>query len=230
MAGMLLIAVLGCSSPEPPPGPSTGSLNDGTIVAMGDSLTEGLGVDDADTYPAVLESRLIAQGYRYRVVNAGISGETSSGARSRMRWIMSQAPDIVILETGANDGFRGIDPQLIRQNIREIIEYFMENDVIVVLAGMKIVTNLGLEYTQAFEALYQKLATDFDVIFVPFFLDGVAAETSLNLPDGIHPNAAGYQKIVDHIWPHVLEAIDRHRRMSSDPVNLKRSGENRAMD
>ena len=204
--------IVGCSSPEPPPTESAAVPYEGTIIAMGDSLTEGFGVSEAEAYPALLEAKLLSLGYQYRVINAGISGETSSGAKSRVRWIMSQAPDIVIVETGANDGFRGIDPQLIHQNIGSIVEYFIENGVIVVLAGMKMVTNLGQEYTQAFEALYTDLANRYDVIFIPFFLEGVAAEPVLNQSDGIHPNAAGYRKMVDYITPFVVEAIQRRHK------------------
>ena len=207
--GFVLLSLTGCSSPEPPPAESTEMQYNGTIIAMGDSLTEGLGVTEADTYPALLQAKLQSLGHRYRVINAGISGETSSGAKSRVRWILSQAPDIVIIETGANDGFRGIDPLLVHQNIASIIEQFIDHRVVVVLAGMKMVTNLGQDYTQAFEALYFDLAKEYDVVFIPFFLDGVAADPTFNQSDGIHPNAAGYRKIVDHIMPYVIEAINR---------------------
>ena len=206
------MTILGCSPSEPPPTETTAVQYEGTIIAMGDSLTEGLGVSEIETYPALLEAKLLSLGHQYRVVNAGISGETSSGAKSRVRWIMSQKPDIVIIETGANDGFRGIDPQLIHQNISDIIEHFIENRVIVVLAGMKMVTNLGQNYTRAFEALYAELASEYDVIFIPFFLEGVAADPVLNQSDGIHPNSAGYRKIVDHITPYVIEAIGRQSK------------------
>jgi acyl-CoA thioesterase-1 len=186
-----------------------------TIVAMGDSLTEGLGVVGEKTYPAILEKMLGERGYLCRVVNAGISGETSSGARARLEWVMTLKPDIVILETGANDGLRGLDPRMIRENIRWLVNAFLDRDIIVVLAGMRIVSNMGPEYTQAFAEIYPEIARQTGVLFIPFFLEGVGGEPHLNQADGIHPNAAGYQVIVENIFPYVVTAIQRHRARTS---------------
>ena len=209
---MSLLVVIGCS--EEPPSTAPQALPEkkimGTIVAVGDSLTEGLGVEEEFAYPAVLEKKLQQQGYHYQVVNAGISGETSSGTLSRLKWVLTLKPDIVILVIGANDGFRGIDPGLIKSNIRAILRSLKENKVIVVLAGMQIVQNLGQDYTTAFEQIYPEIAQSEDVIFIPFFLAGVGAERELNQADGIHPTAEGYQVIVDNIFPYVIEAIDVH--------------------
>jgi acyl-CoA thioesterase-1 len=182
-----------------------------TIVAMGNSLTEGLGVAEDEAYPAQLEAQLRARGYAYRVVNAGISGETSSGARARLEWVLTLGPDIVILETGANDGLRGLDPELIRENIRWLVEAFLKRDIIVVLAAMRIVSNMGPEYTRAFAEIYLDIARETDVILIPFFLKGVGGEPHLNQADGIHPTAEGYTVIVENIFPHVVDAIERHR-------------------
>ncbi|UCD82907.1 MAG: arylesterase [Desulfobacterales bacterium] len=184
---------------------------EGTIVAVGDSLTEGLGVEEEFAYPAALERKLKDQGYQYRVINAGISGETSSGTLSRINWVLTLKPDIVVLVTGANDGFRGIDPALIESNIRRIIEALKAQNVVVVLGGMKIVQNLGRDYTSAFAAVYPEVAESENVIFIPFFLEGVAADPGLNQSDGIHPTAEGYRKIVDHIYPYVTTAVNTHR-------------------
>jgi len=184
---------------------------DGIIVAMGDSLTAGLGVSEDLAYPALLSARLEERGINYRVINGGISGETSSGALERTDWILSFKPDIVILETGANDGLRGIEPQLIEKNIEKIVSTFKKNRVTVVLCGMKMVRNLGADYTAAFASVYPKVARRQGVIFMPFFLAGVAAVPALNQPDTIHPNVAGYEKIVDNLLPYVLEAIARHK-------------------
>jgi acyl-CoA thioesterase I len=190
----------------------------GIIVAMGDSLTAGLGVEEAQAYPSLLAGRLATKGLNYRVINAGISGETSSGALERTNWILSFKPDIVILETGANDGLRGLDPGLIENNLDKIVATLKQHDVTVVLCGMRMVRNLGAEYTDAFAALYPKVARRHEVIFMPFFLAGVAGESKLNQPDGIHPTAAGYQKIVDNLLPYVLEAIDqRNSPVDSQP-------------
>ena len=209
----LLITLIaqGCGEEgsTPPQAPSKEKY-EGTIVAVGDSLTEGLGVEEEFAYPAVLEKKLQDQGYRYRVINAGISGETSSGTLSRTKWVLTLKPDIAILVIGANDGFRGIDPALIKSNIRRIIQTLKDQNVVVVLGGMKIVQNLGREYTNAFAAVYPEVAESEDVIFIPFFLDGVAADPGLNQPDGIHPTAEGYRKVVDHIYPYVKRAIDKH--------------------
>jgi acyl-CoA thioesterase-1 len=142
-------------------------------------------------------------------VNAGISGETSSGALSRVAWVLKLRPDIVILETGANDGLRGIDPRVTRNNIDETIRILKENKVTVVLAGMRMVTNLGREFTRAFAAIYPELAGKHDVILVPFFLKGVAGEPSLNQADGIHPTPEGYRIVTETVYPFVLEAIER---------------------
>lgn len=181
----------------------------GTIVAVGDSLTAGYGLDESESYPVLLEKKLQAGGYNYRVVNAGVSGETSSGTLSRMDWILTMEPDIVLLETGANDGLRGIDPQLVEKNIQEILQILKERDVVVLLAGMKMVWNLGPTYVAGFNRIFPQLAKEFDVIFLPFFLDGVAMKKDLILGDGIHPNGQGYQKITENIYPYVLEAIEK---------------------
>ncbi len=187
-----------------------------TIVAMGDSLTEGLGVPEERAYPAVLEQNLQKAGYPVKVINAGISGETSAGALSRAEWILRLKPDILILETGANDGFRGVEPEAVKKNIAAIIRILRKRDVVVVLAGMKMVKNLGEDYIQAFEDVYQTLAADFDVIFIPFILEGVAGDPALNRDDGIHPNADGYRKVAAHVQPYVEKAIGRWRGREAD--------------
>ena len=180
------------------------------IVAMGDSLTAGYGLDPAEAYPAVLEARLRQEGYLWRVVNAGISGETSSGALSRVDWVVARLkPDIVILVTGANDGLRGIDPQLLAENLRALVRRLQASGALVVLGGMKMVSNLGGDYTAAFEAVYPAVARETGAFFIPFFLDGVAGDPTLNQADGIHPTADGYRRIVAHIYPAVQEAIAR---------------------
>ena len=183
-----------------------------TIVAVGDSLTEGLGLAEESAYPAVLEKKLRGQGYEYQVINAGISGETSSGTLSRIKWVLTLKPDIVILVIGANDGFRGIDPDLIKTNIQKIIRLLKDENVIVVLGAMQIVQNLGKDYTTAFANIYPEIAQSENIILTPFFLKGVAANQKLNQADGIHPTAEGYQVIVDNITPYVVEAIEVHRK------------------
>jgi acyl-CoA thioesterase-1 len=184
----------------------------GTIVAMGDSLTAGLGVNENDAYPAQLERKLQAAGLHWRVLNAGITGETSSGALSRINWVLKLRPDIVILETGANDGLRGVDPRVMQKNIDEMLRIFKKNKVPVVLAGMRMLRNLGAEYTDAFNAVYPRLAAEHKVTLVPFILQGVAGESALNQGDGIHPTAEGYRIITGNIYPYVFQAIKGYRK------------------
>lgn len=185
--------------------------SNGTIVAVGDSLTAGLGVPEEQAYPAQLEKKLRDAGYDWKVVNAGISGETSSGTLSRINWVMKLRPDIVILETGANDGLRGIDPRLTRKNIDETIRILKQQNVTVVLVGMKMVRNLGQEFTQQFGEIYPALAAKNNLILVPFLLQGVAGDPTLNQSDGIHPTAAGYRIITESIYPYAKKAIDRNK-------------------
>jgi len=177
------------------------------IVALGDSLTPGLGVPPAEAYPAQLERLLTERVLDYRVINAGISGETSSGARSRIDWVLKLKPDIVILETGANDGLRGIDPALVEENIEQIIARLKEEQITIVLAGMMMVTNLGKDYIDNFNSIYPRLALRHQVILMPFFLQDVATETSKNQADGIHPTSEGYRVIAANLLPFVEEAI-----------------------
>lgn len=202
-----------CGQEEPPSAPPE-IQSTGTIVAMGDSLTEGLGVPEEKAYPALLQKVLRDKGYGYQVVNAGISGETSSGARSRIGWVLRMKPDIVILETGANDGLRGLDPELIRRNIRDIVDAFTSEGIIVVLAGMKTLPNLGPAYSKMFADVYTDAGGDSDVILIPFFLEGVAGVAKMNQSDGIHPTADGYARVVEHILPYVTEAIARHQKQT----------------
>lgn len=185
----------------------------GTIVAVGDSLTAGYGVDESEAYPVLLEEKLHADGYLFKVINAGVSGETSSGTLSRINWVISSLkPDIVILETGANDGLRGINPELLAENLESIVRILKENDIPVILAGMKILPNLGPEYTQAFSAVYPKIASNHNINLIPFFLEAVAGEPALNQKDRIHPTAEGYRRIVDNIYPYIVEGIKAYQK------------------
>jgi acyl-CoA thioesterase-1 len=192
----------------PPAPPAPAPAWEGTIVALGDSLTAGYGLAEEEAWPALLERRLAAEGVRWRVVNAGISGETSSGALARVDWVLRQLkPDVVILETGPNDGLRGLELGLVRENLLAAVRRLQAGGATVVLAGMQMVRNLGDEYTRGFAALYPAVAAETGAILVPFLLEGVAAVPALNLPDGIHPNADGQRRILETVHPHVLRAI-----------------------
>jgi acyl-CoA thioesterase-1 len=179
-----------------------------TIVAVGDSLTAGLGVDESAAYPAQLQRKLADDGYYFDVVNAGVSGETSSGALSRIEWVISALkPDIIILETGANDGLRGIDPNILRKNLDRIVSIIKEDNIEVLLCGMKMLPNMGPEYSKAFMRVYPEIAQKHAIPLIPFFLEGVAGDPRFNQPDRLHPTAKGYRRIVDHIYPYVLNVI-----------------------
>jgi acyl-CoA thioesterase-1 len=170
-------------------------------VALGDSLTAGLGVPPEESYPAQLQRRLDGAGYRYRVINAGVSGDTTAGGLRRVDWVLKSRPDIVILVLGANDGLRGLDLKETRVNLEQIIQRLQAAGVKVVLTGMKLPPNYGADYTERFAALYPELARTYSLPYMPFFLEGVATKTTLNQADGIHPTAAGYRIIVDNLMP-----------------------------
>jgi acyl-CoA thioesterase-1 len=178
-----------------------------TILAFGDSLTAGYGVDPSDSYPAQLGRKLQADGYPVEVINGGISGETSSAALSRVEWMLETEPDIVIVETGGNDALRGVDLTITRANIAAIVRQFDESGAVVVIAGLQIIQNLGSEYTDEFGSIYPEVAEQYGVALIPFMLEGLAADPELNQTDFIHPNAEGYAVMVDHIYPYIVEAI-----------------------
>jgi acyl-CoA thioesterase-1 len=179
-----------------------------TVLCLGDSLTEGYGLKATQAYPAVLEQRLRDEGYpRVRVINAGISGSTSASAVRRLEWQLRAAPDVLILELGANDGLRGVHVEETRTNLAAAIALAREKGTHVLLAGMRMPPNYGPEYTREFERVFAELGKEPGVTLMPFFLDGVAGEPSLNLPDGIHPNAKGYRVVVDKLLPHLLPLL-----------------------
>jgi acyl-CoA thioesterase-1 len=179
----------------------------GMIIAAGDSLTAGLGVAQEDAWPALLAKILAENGYNWRVLNAGISGETSSGMQARSKWLLAQQPEIVIVATGANDGLRGIQTPIIKKNIAQTVRVLQEGGATVVLAGMKIVQNLGAVYSGEFAAIYPAVAREEGCILIPFLLEGVAGEPALNQEDTIHPNEKGHRLIAETVYPYVLQAI-----------------------
>ena len=176
---------------------------EGVVVALGDSLTAGLGVAADEAFPARLQARLRAEGYDYRVVNAGVSGDTTAGGLRRVDWALRAHPDVVIVALGANDGLRGQSPQAIRANLEEIVERLQASGARVLLVGMRLPPNYGAEYTKEFEAVFPAVARRAKITLMPFLLDGVAADPRLNQADGIHPTAAGQQMIADRLWPYL---------------------------
>ena len=182
-----------------------------TILALGDSLTEGLGVDNDANYPAQLEARLKELGYKdIKVVNSGLSGETSTGLVNRLDWVLQTKPDITILTVGANDAIRGIDVATVEANIRTAVKRLQDNGSEVILGGMQIYDNLGSDYVESFAAIYPRVAKDMNVTLIPFFLDGVGGDPKLNQADAIHPTKEGYTIIVDNnILPVLKPEVDR---------------------
>ena len=181
------------------------------IVAFGNSLTAGLGVAPDESYPAQLQRKLDGAGYPYRVVNAGVSGDTTAGGIRRVSWVLNSKPSIVILELGANDGLRGLSLLETRANLEQIIQQLQNASVTVVLAGMKLPPNYGKDYTSGFEALYHAIAKQYHLTLIPFFLDGVAGSSSLNQADGIHPTGEGYRLIVEKIFSMLEPLLERSR-------------------
>jgi acyl-CoA thioesterase-1 len=224
---LLYIFVLtGCDRQDKPSGTKSqatppAKVYEGTIIALGNSLTAGLGVTEEEAYPAVLEKKLQKNSYNWQVINGGISGETSSGALTRIAWIIAQQPDIVILETGANDGMRGIPIRVVKENISQAVQLLKEAGVEVVLAGMQMLQNLGPDYTKQFAAVYPAVAEEQEVLLIPFFLEQVAGTPSLNLPDFIHPTPEGHRIVAQTVYPYVVKAIQHRsqRKILQNPGN-----------
>lgn len=172
-----------------------------TLVFFGDSLTAGYGLDPDEAYPALIQRKLDEAGRSWRVVNAGLSGDTTSGGLRRLDWILRQKVDAIVIELGGNDGLRGIPLEVTRTNLEAMITRIREKHphVLIVLAGMQIPTNMGPEYTRSFAAIYPELAAKHSVPLIPFLLEGVGGVPELNLPDGIHPTAQGHRIVADTV-------------------------------
>ncbi|MEF2553563.1 arylesterase [Aurantimonas sp. A2-1-M11] len=181
------------------------------IVAFGDSLSAGYGVNPGESFPEQLQTALRETGRDVAVANAGVSGDTTSGGLARLEWSVPQDADLVIVELGANDALRGIAPQITERNLDQILAMLQGRDQAVLLAGMMAPPNMGADYAADFDGIYKRLADKYDVALYPFFLDGVAAEPALNQDDGMHPNAKGVAVIVARILPAVTEALDAIR-------------------
>lgn len=177
------------------------------IVGLGDSLMAGYQLDAGQSFPEKLEAALKARGHDVVIVNAGVSGDTSAGGLSRLDWSVPDDTDMVILELGANDMLRGIAPQVTEDNLTAMIERLNQRNIDVVLAGMVAAPNLGADYAAQFNPIFPKLAARYDVPLYPFFLEGVAAERDLLLEDGMHPNAAGVDRMVENFLPLIEEVL-----------------------
>lgn len=177
------------------------------VVFLGDSLTAGLGLGEDQAFPAVVRERLAAEGVRVRVVNAGVSGDTSAGGLRRLSWVLRQGPAVVVVGLGANDGLRGVELAETERNLREIVRRARETGAQVVLLGMRIPPNYGPDYAVPFAAIYPRLAAEMEVPLVVFLLEGVGGDPDLNLPDGIHPNAEGHERVADNVVPVLREVL-----------------------
>ncbi len=188
------------------------------IVVLGDSLAAGFGVKPEQSFPSRLEAALKAQGRNVAIVNQGVSGDTTAGGLDRIDWLLSDKPDIVLVELGANDALRGLDPALAERNLAAIVEKLRAAGVTVWLAGMMAPRNFGADYVKSFDGLYQRLADKYQAPLYPFILDGVAQDAALNQPDGLHPNAKGAQIIADRLLPFATSNLDAYAQTVHRPA------------
>ena len=176
------------------------------IVALGDSLTAGYGLERYQAYPELLQKKIDAAGLHFEVINAGVSGDTSAGGVRRLDWALEGNVKFVILELGGNDGLRGLPPKELKSNLSKIIEKSRQKGATVILTGMEAPPNFGPDYVKEFRAVYGELAKEYNLPFLPFFLNGVAGRAELNQPDGIHPNPEGTRQVTENVWK-VIEPL-----------------------
>jgi acyl-CoA thioesterase-1 len=224
-AGPLILALAAaCGQPSGEPAPAASAIPEPTaagsaapgeelpplVVFLGDSLTAGRGLEGDQAFPAVVQHRIADRGLPIRTLNAGVSGDTTAGGVRRLEWLLRRKPDVVVVELGANDGLRGLPLEMTEENLRTIITSSREAGAAVLLVGMMMPPNYGPDYTGGFRAIYPRLAKETRVPLLPFLLEGVAGDPSLNLADGIHPNAEGHRRVAESLLPH-LERILRER-------------------
>lgn len=190
-----------------------------TVVFLGTSLTAGLGLEPEEAFPALLQERIDSAGLPFDVVNAGLSGETSAGALRRTDWLLRQSIDVLVIETGANDGLRGLNVDSTKANIQAIISRVLgvRPSARIALVQMEAPPNLGTGYTSRFRAMFPDLARENDIALLPFLLDGIAGERGLNQNDGIHPTAEGARRVTDNLWP----ALERELRAAAPPPSTE---------
>ncbi len=182
------------------------------ILFFGNSLSAGYGVDPDDSFPGLIQHRLDSLGYDIEVVNAGVTGETTATGKNRLDWVLDrQRVDIFVLELGANDGLRGLPTEETYRNLNEIIEKVKERhpDTEVVLAGMMIPPNMGADYSRDFQEVFRRIGQEKDIHMIPFLLDGVAGESTLNLEDGVHPNEAGHRIVAENVWEVLQPLVEK---------------------
>lgn len=181
------------------------------ILFFGNSLSAGYGIEAEDAFPGLVAARIDSLNLNYRVINGGLSGETTASGLSRLDWFLEEEPSIFVLELGGNDGLRGIDLAETKKNLKAIIQLVKSKypETKILLAGMQIPPNMGQEYTSDFQKLYPQIAQEEDVELIPFLLEGVAGDPDLNLPDGIHPTEEGHQIVFENIWPFIETMLER---------------------
>jgi acyl-CoA thioesterase-1 len=224
LIGVLILVAAACGQPDRErPAPARVDTTSSTpsaaaqpavapprIVFLGDSLTAGYGLTRGEEVPALIQARLTANGYRYEVVNAGVSGDTSAGGLSRLDWSLEGNVAALVVELGGNDGLRGLPVSQLKQNLTEIITRARQRGIKVILTGMEAPPNYGPLYTAEFRQVFREVAKEHDVVFMPFYLEGVAGDPSLNLSDGIHPNAAGSRVIEERLWRVLEPLLEKH--------------------
>lgn len=180
-----------------------------TILFFGDSLTAGYGIGTQNAFPNLIQAKIDSLKLNYEVVNAGLSGETTAGGLRRINWILKRKIDVFVLELGANDGLRGISPKVTKQNLQKIIDTVLEKnpDTKIVLAGMLVPPNLGIDYSKEFAQVFPTLAKENKIPLIPFLLDGVAGDKKLNIADGIHPNIKGHKIVAKTVWEILKEEL-----------------------
>jgi acyl-CoA thioesterase-1 len=178
------------------------------ILFLGNSLTAGFGIQLEEAYPALIQQKIDSLELPYKTINAGLSGETTSGGLRRLRWLLNDPPAVLVIALGGNDGLRGISPKLSKDNIRNMVNIAREvkPDMTILLAGMEVPTNLGEQYRQQFREIYPQLAKEMKLVLIPFLLENVGGIPELNLPDGIHPNVDGQKIVTRNVWK-ILEPI-----------------------
>ncbi len=201
LAPLLLVAAAAAGAPAPP-----------RVAFLGDSLTAGLGVAESDAFPAVVARLLGEDGLAIRVVDAGVSGDTTAGGLARLDWVLRSDPGVVVVELGANDGLRGLDLARTEASLKRIVERASRGGRTVVLLGMHVPTNYGPEYTREFAAIYPRVASETGALLVPDFLDGVGGVAAMTQPDGLHPNAAGHRRLAKNLLPVLRKAVLGRKR------------------
>lgn len=192
---------------------SASAQEDSRILFFGDSITAGHGIEEQQAYPALIQQKIDSLGWDYKVVNGGLSGETSAGGLRRIDWMLRQPVDVFVLELGGNDGLRGIDLDVTKNNLQKIIDKVDKTypEALIVLAGMQVPPNLGPDYTQKFRTMYPDLAEKNDISLIPFLLEGVGGNEKLNQSDGIHPTAKGHKVLAENAWEILKPILQKER-------------------